>query len=420
MHWKFSPRRACRRLGIAALALAALPVLAQTPPVSASSLAEAFAQAWARQPEQAGTAARRDAGQAQREAANRWTPEPPALEAALKSDRLTGNDGAREIEAGVAVPLWLPREQGLVQAQADAEGLALESRLRAAQWRLAGELREAWWALQLALLEQQAAAAREDSATRLARDVARRVASGDLARADRNQADGALALAEADSAQAALAVVQARQALAALGVQPVAGNADTCAAAEPLPPAQADPADATHPALAELDDRARLAAHAQDLAAVRKRANPELALLVTRERGARGESNAHSLSFGVRVPLGAASAHRAKVATASAERIEAEQQRALQAQRLAADAAVARARLAAAEAVATAAARRTALAVQTRGFFETSFRLGETDLPNRLRVELEAYEAERQGARARVAVHQAVSALRQALGLLPQ
>ncbi|HVR52670.1 MAG TPA: transporter, partial [Pseudorhodoferax sp.] len=87
---------------------------------------------------------------------------------------------------------------------------------------------------------------------------------------------------------------------------------------------------------------------------------------------------------------------------------------------LQADAAVARARLAAAQAVATAAARRQALAQQTRGFFETSFRLGETDLPNRLRVELEAYEAERQSARARVAVHQAISTLRQALGLLPQ
>lgn len=414
MHWKFSPRRASHRLGAAVLALASLPSLAQTPPAPATSLAEAFAQAWAQQPEQAGTAARRDASQAQRVAADRWTPEPPALEAALKSDRLSGNDGAREIEAGVAVPLWLPRERALTQAQAGAEGLALESRLRAAQWRLAGELREAWWALQLALLEQQAAAAREDSADKLARDVARRVVSGDLARADQNQADGARAQAEAEVAEAALAVVQARQALAALGVQPAAG----VALAEPLPQAAAP--DTIHPALAELDDRARLASHAQELAAVRKRANPELALLVTRERGAYGESNTHALTVGLRVPLGSASGHRAKVATASAERIEAEQLRVLQAQRLAADAAVARARLATAEAVAMAASRRTALAQQTRGFFETSFRLGETDLPNRLRVELEAYEAERQSARARVAVHQAISALRQALGLLPQ
>ncbi len=67
-----------------------------------------------------------------------------------------------------------------------------------------------------------------------------------------------------------------------------------------------------------------------------------------------------------------------------------------------------------------AAERRAALAREVRGFFERSFRLGESDLPTRLRVELEAVEAERQAARARVAVATAVSALRQALGLLPE
>ncbi|HVR54242.1 MAG TPA: transporter, partial [Pseudorhodoferax sp.] len=313
MFWKFSRRRACRRLVAAVLALASLPVLAQTPaaPAPAMSLAEAFAQAWARQPDQAGAALRRDAGQAQREAADRWTPEPPALEAALKSDRLSGNEGARELEAGLAVPLWLPNERALTQAQADAAQLALQSRLRAAQWRLAGPLREAWWARQLALLEQQAAAAREDSAARLAQDVARRVAAGDLSRADQNQAEGALALAQAERAEAGAAVVQARQELAALGVQVQAEAAEgleareaAVPAAEPLPAPELGPADAAHPALAELEDRARLARQAQELAAVQKRANPELAVLVTRERGARGESNAHSLSLGLRVPLG--------------------------------------------------------------------------------------------------------------------
>jgi cobalt-zinc-cadmium efflux system outer membrane protein len=46
--------------------------------------------------------------------------------------------------------------------------------------------------------------------------------------------------------------------------------------------------------------------------------------------------------------------------------------------------------------------------------------MGETDLPTRLRVELEASDAERQAARARIELAAAVSALRQALGLLPE
>ena len=60
------------------------------------------------------------------------------------------------------------------------------------------------------------------------------------------------------------------------------------------------------------------------------------------------------------------------------------------------------------------------LARESRGFFDKSFRLGETDLPTRLRIELEAIEAEQAFARARIDAAAAVSGLRQAMGLLPQ
>ena len=64
--------------------------------------------------------------------------------------------------------------------------------------------------------------------------------------------------------------------------------------------------------------------------------------------------------------------------------------------------------------------KRQQLARESRGFFDKSFRLGESDLPTRLRIELEAVEAERQNARARIELAAAISALRQALGLLPE
>ncbi len=414
----FLPRPLRRRLALGVLALAALPAAAQAPVgPAATTLAEALAQAWARQPDHVAAQARRDAGLATREAAQRWTPEPPTLELAHKTDRLASNEGLREIEVGVAVPLWLPGQRRLSLAQADAQGRALESRLQAARWRLAGQLRDAWWGLQLALLEQQATAERETHARQLAADVARRVQAGDLSRADQNQAEGALALAQADTAEAAAAVVGARQALLALGVQPTAATA----AAEALPPeAAAEDPDPQHPALRELDDRAGLARQAQDLAVAQKRANPELTLLATRERGAWGEPGAHRLTVGLRVPLGSSADHRAKVLAAGADRIEAEQLRRLEADRLRADLAVARARVGAAEAVVAATARRADLARQTRAAVDKSFRLGETDLPSRLRIELDAFDAERQAARAHIAGALAISRLRQALGQLPQ
>ncbi|HOB94157.1 MAG TPA: transporter, partial [Aquabacterium sp.] len=64
--------------------------------------------------------------------------------------------------------------------------------------------------------------------------------------------------------------------------------------------------------------------------------------------------------------------------------------------------------------------RRATLARETRGFVDKAFRLGESDLPGRLRVEREAAEADRQAARSRIDLAAAVSTWRQALGLLPQ
>ena len=89
-------------------------------------------------------------------------------------------------------------------------------------------------------------------------------------------------------------------------------------------------------------------------------------------------------------------------------------------ERLAADLEAARVRVESSRTQLAAAEKRTQLARESRGFFDKSFRLGESDLPTRLRIELEAVEAERQNARTRIELAAAISALRQAMGLLPE
>ena len=93
---------------------------------------------------------------------------------------------------------------------------------------------------------------------------------------------------------------------------------------------------------------------------------------------------------------------------------------ALERARLAGEREAARARADAARTQLAATERRAQLARESRGFFDKSFRLGESDLPTRLRIEAEATEAERQAARSRIELAAAISAWRQALGLLPQ
>ncbi len=178
-------------LGSAAQAQTSNP---RTAPLTLQAL---FDQAWQRQPEAQSVALRREAAQATRNAATAWTAEPVVLELSTKTDRLGSNQGSRELEAGLALPLWLPGERARKAALAAAEAQALDSRQRAAQLQLAATVREAWWAAQRAQADQALAQDRLLNAQRLAADVARRGPAGYLSRADQAQADGAVAHAEA-------------------------------------------------------------------------------------------------------------------------------------------------------------------------------------------------------------------------------
>lgn len=389
-------------------------------PAAVATLRQAFDAAWSRQPEARALQARRDAARAQQSAARAWTPEPAALELSNRTDRLNRNQGARELEVGLAVPIWLPGERGRSAALADAERAAVESRSTAAQLRVAATVREAWWHWQRARVEAGIARDRLENTRRIAADVARRLQAGELARADQHQADGAVAAAEAGAAQAEAALGAAQQHLRALaGRAPVASDA-AAAAAEELPPAAAAGETDAHAALQELMDRAAVAERTAALAATQSRANPELILVTTRDRGAYGEAAQQSFTLGVRIPFGGGPRHDARSAGARADAVDLQAQLALERERLGAEQEAARLRVEASRAQLAAAERRATLARESRGFFDKSFRLGETDLPTRLRIDAEAAEADRQAALGRIELAAAVSAWRQALGLLPQ
>lgn len=375
--------------------------------------------AWTRQPEAQALQARRDAARARQRAAQSWTPEPPALELSNKTDRLSRNQGTRELEVGLAVPIWLPGERSRSADLADAEGVAIESRAGAAQLRLAATVREAWWQWQRARIDADTARAQLDSARRIAADVSRRLKAGDLARSDQHQADGAVAAAESALAQAEAGLAAARQQVRSLSGSTPTATGDSATASEPDPVVGTGEVEA-HATLQELKDRALVAERTAALAAAQSRTNPELMLATTRDRGSFGDPAQQTVTIGVRIPFGAGPRHEGRVALARADVVEVQAQLAIERERLAAERESARIRVESARAQLAAAERRAQLARESRGFFDKSFRLGETDLPTRLRIEAEAAESERQAARSRVEVAAAISAWRQALGLLPQ
>ena len=134
-------------------------LLLLAPPVYADgTLRDAVERAWERQPAYQAQPARAEEFAAKRDAAQALFPEPPSLFATNRSDRLHRNEGQRELEAGIALPLWLPGEQGRQAAVVSAERDQYDTALAAAKLKVAGEVRDAYW--QARLTENELALAR--------------------------------------------------------------------------------------------------------------------------------------------------------------------------------------------------------------------------------------------------------------------
>lgn len=257
---------------------------AQSPEVVSTaalqSLNQVFEAAWARQPEAQTLPSRREAARAQQNASQAWTPEPAALEMGYRTDRLNRNQGAREIEVGISVPLWLPRERAQSAALSDARAMVVESGTMAAKLRLAAIVREAWWQWQRARIEVDIARDQLKNTQQIAADVERRTGAGDLARSDRHQAQAAVASAEAHLAQAKASFAAAQQRLQALaGHATFAGDVEGGGVEQD--PSTLMAQSEMHAAVQELKDKVAVAERSVALTAIQSRANPELTLTTT-------------------------------------------------------------------------------------------------------------------------------------------
>lgn len=395
---------------------AACSVSAQQPATAAADAAavtirQAVDAAWQRSAVGRTADARHAETTARRDAAASLTPEPPSLTLSQRSDRFSRNDGMREYEAELEVPLWMPGTRAAATAVAGAEGNALDAGLVQARLALAGEVREAVWSLRLARHDLDANRRRLAEAEALAADVERRVKAGDLARVDANGAQGAV-----QQALAALAEVEARVMREQRLYSALTGLAESPAEVESGP----DTNDLDrHPAVLASRGTAEVARARLHQAGTATRDAPELILAISRERGDFDERYANTTTIGIRVPFGTEARNRPQISAANAELIEAESTAALERERLRAEADTARDELEQARRIETFAVERARLAADTRQLLAKSFSLGQIDLPTRLRADNEHFDAELALGRARLEAGRAASRLRQAYGLLP-
>lgn len=395
---------------LSALALGLFAVL----PAGAQTLGEALESALARHPVALSSVSRADAADALVEAAASLTPRPLSASLASLNDKLGADGGRQEWELEIAAPLWLPRQQDAQRALGASTREEVRASQQALRLQLAGELREAWWAVAGARNAEQLAQRRALTAASLQADVMRRFKAGELARVDANLASSECLDAQATLASALSERLQAEEAFRTLSAMD---------APETLVPERASlpgsTAPVVHPQLAADLAAAQLARDRLAVADATQREAPELSLRMLRERGARGEGYANALGVKLTLPFSLGPRARQESAAARAELVQAQGQVNLQERKLLQDTAKARRELAAGQQQLQLARERLELSTDTLLLAEKSFSLGESDLPALLRARAAAQAAELSLKREEISLFTWQSRLNQSLGVLP-
>ncbi len=392
-------------------AIWAAPVSAQPAPAPVPTLAQAVEAAWQRAVTARDARGRERLARAAHAAASSWMPAAPAVELSHRDDRFHRATGNKETELGLAVPLWRPGQRGARLAAADAQASTAEAATRSARLQLAGEVREAAWALVARQAGLRLAQEQLRSLRQLADDVDRRVAAGDLARSD-----ALAARSEQLSAEGALA--QAGQELTAAQAQWTQLTGLPPLEAPGEPPSVTEEVSA-HPEL--LRASLRVEAARRQLEALRRsrREAPELMFSARQETPGSGQARESSLAVALRLPLGIDAGTRVEEAAALSEHEVAEAELHQLRQRLEIDTQTARAGVQSAEQQLAAAQARAELLRERARLIDKSFRAGETALPELLRALAAAAEADADVSRQSAALGLARARLHQSLGRMP-
>ena len=386
----------------------------------APTLREALDTAWKLAESQRSLPQRLAELDARERATNAWAAGPPSLLLAHRTDLLSGNLGLRELEAEVAVPIWNARTRVASRAQIDADRALVERQSSASKLKLAGELRELAAQAALARAEQTLAARKLAEVAKLAQDVERRVTAGDVARVDALQAQAAVQQANASLAQAQVAISRLQNHWQALtGMTTMADLASDAAPPGGSLTITLEALKADHPALAAAAANTQAARSRLQLTEADRRDPMELSVGSTVSQGVFGASPETTLRIAVKIPLGGDIRNGARIAAARAELDVAQANDDAVTRQVGADLAAAHAGLAAARASEDALLARAKLSAEVQTLYAKSYRLGESDLPTRLRAENERFEADLALGRSRIETQRALSQLHQSLGWLP-
>jgi cobalt-zinc-cadmium efflux system outer membrane protein len=400
------------------LALLASSAAAQTSKQS-PSLKQALDAAWQVSGPARAESNRRSELAAKEKAANSWISGEPVVGIAHRTDRLNRNQGFREVEAEIELPLWNSGVRNAAQADVSAQRLGFDGQFALAKLKLAGELRAVAAGAAIAEVELDLNKRKLADTNMLAQDLMRRVKAGENARVDALQAQGLMQQAQA-------AMVQAESQLTRLQNQwrSLTGLATVAPLEETLTSSAANATLAAavspdHPALRYAQAQLGSALAKLALADADKRDPMAIGVGVAREQANFAATNDTKLRIALRIPLGGDNRNAARRGAARAELDAAQSELAAVQRQLPTEVTAASAELRATRAAQIAARERTRLSTEVQALIAKSWELGDSDLPTRLRADNEQFEASLSLARATVDVQRAIANLNQAHGLMP-
>ena len=418
------PRARCRAQSLRLLAICfsfgALPVVAQNtataPTVTTTStsitLAEAFQLALAQQPWTLAASERQRERQLREALADSWLADSPTIASGLK----TGNrDGLREFEIEISAPIATASRRSLQVASVRGESAVYAANLAQLALKLAGEVREAYWAAQLAAGELSLADDEVKRAELVATDSARRTAAGDSARVDTLQAELTVQTLRSTRVEVEQRLSAARQVLRAL-IGDAAGRrlADVVETRSNVTLHALN----DHPSLRFAGQSEQLARAKLNEASTLTNGAPAVSFALTNERS-NGSASASTARIGISFPFGGTQRAAPRIAQAGAELAEAQASVPLLRRQLEAESASAQAAVISAERRIEVLTERGRLANEVATLYAKAYRLGELDLPTRLRAEGERASANLALSRAHIELKHAISRVNQSLGLLP-
>jgi len=383
--------------------------------MAAPTLAEVIDAALQHHPDRLLPAARKRLADGYRRQADALLGGDPAVALSAWNDMIGNDDGYREQQASLALPLRPPGLRDARRRQAeliDGEAEALTQRLR---WQVAAGVLQRLWALHLAERELALDVRQHAAAIALEKTVARRVEAGELARSE-------LLLAQQERLTREVIVQDARSALdkARADWLSFTGSSELPASFTPTPlPAEAS-IDEDHPLLRPARLAMERAIAQRYETQIRRRENPVLSLYLKRDRGAARDPYNEYVGAEISIPFGTA-LHNAPALAEAAEQVEISRAAYAETRRqLTLNLTHARQELDRARAALTLAQKRDQLAQQRLHMSERAFELGETGLYLLLQARGKAIDAARELDRSQIRHQRAIVEYNLALGAIPE